>query len=250
MGRLFLDRPLIGPASMRASPWTNRQSHTQRPSRRVVRRRSYDARGALDTDDVNRKFRPHRGEFRRNQRHRQTLADRMTIAAGSREPDAPTIAPNRLVARGVRIDRIHFEGHEPMRWRRTLALGQCLFASDEIEFVPGDPTVHAGHPRGIDLSELGRPDPKALFESQRVESHISIFGHAEVLAGFDQQTAQYRMFQRMAVDLVAEFAGNREAADLGADQSDVHYRTAHERQRSVGNILIRQTGQEFAGFWP
>src|SRR5580693_8364682 len=239
-----------GAASMTASPWTSRQSHAHGPSRGVVRRRSYDSRGALDADNVNRKFRPDRGKFRRYERHRQTLTNPMTVAARSREPDAPPIAPNRLIARGVRIGRVHFEGDELMRRRRTLALDQCLLASDEIAFVPGDPTVHAGHPRGIDLSELGRPDPEALFEPQRVESDISILGHAEVLAGFEQQTAQHRMVQRIAIDLIAEFAGNREPADLGADQSDVDYRAAHERQCCVGNILIRQPCQEFAGFWP
>src|SRR5271156_5465318 len=161
MGRLFLDRSLIGPASMTASPWTIRQSHAHGPYRWVVRRRSYDSRCALDADNVNKKFRPDRGKFRRYKRHRQTLANPMTVAARSREPDAPPIAPNRLIARGVRIDRVHFEGDELMRRRRSLALRQCLLASDEIAFVPGDPTVHAGHPRSIDLSELGRPDPEA-----------------------------------------------------------------------------------------
>ena len=58
------------------------------------------------------------------------------------------------------------------------------------------------------------------------------------------------MRRSRAVDLVAQLAGDREPADPGADQPDIHRTAAHERQGLVAHVLVGQRGQHAAGFRP
>src|SRR5450631_4026240 len=102
---------------------------------------------------MNGKVRSDLGQLRRHERHRQTLAYRVTIAAGRDETDAMFSTPDRFVARRIRINCIHFKRDRLMGWPRPGALGRRLFTAYEIAFVPSDPAVHAGHTWRVPLSE-------------------------------------------------------------------------------------------------
>ena len=144
----------------------------------------------------------------------------MAVAARGDEADLAAVPPDRFVARGVGVSASISSVTSWWR-RRAVALGERRSPADEVALVPGDPAVHAGHARRVGLGELRRPDPEALFEPQREQGVVAVFPDAEVAAGGEQRAPQRPMFERAAVDLVAEFAHDRDARDARADKPDV-----------------------------
>src|SRR6185437_4960092 len=130
------------------------------------------------------------GRLRRDERHPQALAKRVAVADGGHEAGHRAYPPNRLVARGVGVERVDLERDQAPLGPRALALRERRLAAEEIAFVPGDPAIHAGHPRRAILGEFGRPDTEALFEPEREKRVIAVFPQAQVASGFDQGPAQ------------------------------------------------------------
>ena len=156
--------------------------------------------------------------------------------------------PDRLVAGRVGVERVDFERDQLALGRRALALHQRRLAADKIALVPGDPAVHAGHARSMILREFRRPDAEALFEPERQQRVIAVFPDPEVASGFEQGPAQVGVLERAAVDLVAEFAGDRQARHLRPHQADIQCRRAHEGQGGVRHVLMRDAREQFARF--
>ena len=87
--------------------------------------------------------------------------------------------------------------------------------------------------------------PKLFSKTQRVHGVETVFLECRVPGtGFQQHVAQGDMFQRTAVDLVAEFAGDRHAGDFCADQTDIDCLATEDRESAVrADILMRQAFQ-------
>ncbi len=168
----------------------------------------------------------------------------MAVSAGGDEPDLTAVPPDRLVAGGVRVKRVDLQGDELTGRRRPVALGQRHRPADEIALVPGDPPVHPGHARGVGLGELRRPDAEALLQPQRVEGVISVFPHVEVAAGRQQRSPQSSMIERAAVNLVPEFAHDRDARDPRRHEAHVDDARRHERHGGVGDVLMGDALEE------
>ena len=174
----------------------------------------------------------------------------MTVAARGDKADFAAIAPDRLVARSVRVERVDFQRRELMRGRRAVAFGESRRPADEFALVPGDPAVHARHPGRIGLGELRRPDAEALFEPEREKGVIAVFAKAEVPARVDQRAPQRPVLERAAVDLIAELADHRNARDPRPNQSDVEDRSGHEGHGGVRDVLMGDALDERARLGP
>src|SRR6202020_109451 len=131
------------------------------------------------------------------------------VAAGGYKADYRARPPDRLIAGRVRIDGVDFQRDQLSLGRRSLVLRECGLPAQKIALVPGDPAVHTGHARRTVLCEFRRPYAEAFLEPQRQKRVIAVLLDPEVPSRLEQGSAQDRVLERAAIDLVAEFAGYR-----------------------------------------
>src|SRR5262249_28009106 len=160
------------------------------------------------------------------------------------ESHAPPALPDGFVPGRVGIDSIDLKRDKVARRRAALSLPQRRVTANETVLAEIDPAVHAGHAGGVGLGEFARPDTEALLQPQRIGCVVAVFANTVPRADLEQGLAQGGMLRRMAVYLVAEFAGDGQAPDPRTDKADVQCRAPEERQGLVADVLMSK-GSEY-----
>ena len=163
----------------------------------------------------------------------------MPVTARGDKTDPFVVLPDWLISGRIRVVGIDFKGDQLLRNISARSFLGCRFVTDEVITRPVDPAVHAGHAGSAILGELGTPDAETLFQTQRVHCIKSKLPDVLFRASLEQDLSQGDVFSSAAVDLIAQFATDRNAGNPRTDKADVHRCASHEGQSGI-NILMGQ----------
>ena len=169
----------------------------------------------------------------------------MAVTARSHPADHAAVVPDRLVPGGIGIARLDREGEEAQRAAAVL-LFQRRSAADEALFLQIDEAAEPGLVGTVDGPVLARPGAEALLEAHGIQCPAAEEPQVVLGARSDEQVIERALIFAGHPDLVAEIAGEGDAADLGRDHAEIHLAEAQEREARCRDIVLGEALQQLA----